>query len=119
MARAAPFFMNKQLIAYDDFSKISTWFEYDHDKDETYISYTGGETDKHVEASKSLQNDEDYTKQGLKNEMLHYAHIPPSILTQWAIMGVDINNRRALIEMVNKPEYAYLKTTTIKHLVKA
>jgi hypothetical protein len=107
--------MTKRLLSYDDFTKISTWFNYDPLTDETTLSYTGGDTENHVEASKSLQNDESYTRNGMKNEMLHYAHIPPSILMKWAILGVDVDDQQALFAMVNKPEYAYLKTTNMVH----
>jgi hypothetical protein len=111
--------MTKRLLAYDDFTKISTWFSYDAAKDETTLSYTGGDVDKHVEASRSLQNDEEYTRKGMKNEVLHYAHIPPSILMKWSILGVNVDDHNALFAMVNKPEYAYLKTTTLYHKAKA
>lgn len=111
--------MTKRLLSYDDFTKISTWFNYDDAKDETTLSYTGGDVEKHVEASRSLQDDEEYTRKGMKNEVLHYAHIPPSILMRWAIQGVNVDDHNALFAMVNKPEYAYLKTTTLYHKAKA
>ena len=51
--------------------------------------------------------------------MAHYAHIPNIILEKWANMGVNIANPDALVEMVNKPEWGYLKTTRKFVLAKA
>jgi hypothetical protein len=33
----------------------------------------------------------------------------------WFAKGVDIKDRKELIKWVNKPEYAYLKTTSMVH----
>jgi hypothetical protein len=109
--------MQKRFLDYDPFTGLIQHIHYDDLTDETHIETTqdSQRLNAEVDASKSLQNDEDYTKQGMKNEMLHYAHIPSGILMEWFAMGVDIKDRKELIKMVNKPEYAYLKTTNLVH----
>lgn len=107
--------MDKRILSVDPITKVITWFDYDHDNDTTIISYSGGTAKEDADASHKLQNDESYTKQGLKNEMVHYAHISDEQLLRWHCEGVDIRDTTALFQMVNKPEYRNLKTTTIMH----
>lgn len=110
----SPFFM-KRLLDYDPFSKVSTFHEYDSLTDKSTISYAG-DVETNLEWSKGLQKDESYSKKGMKKEMWHYAHIPNVTLLKWQIeKGLDINDTKALLREVNKPENAYLKATTKKH----
>lgn len=62
-----------------------------------------------LDYSKGLQNEPEHWKQGVKKDMVHYCHIPVAILMKWHHEGVNINNPRALINMVNKREWRYLK----------
>lgn len=104
----------RYFLGKDPISGISRWMDYDPLTDTTTEhaeQYIGHE----VEASKQLQNDPEYWKKGVKDEMAHYCHIPAIILEKWALMGVDINDTESLVKMVNKPEYSYLKTTTARH----
>ena len=110
--------MSKRLLDIDPVTKIASWFEYDDLTDDTTISYTGGDLDAQVEASKDLQNDDEYTRKGMKNDALHYAHIPDMILLKWKFEGVDITNKKELFRKVNEPEYSYLKTTKLVHKAK-
>lgn len=114
--KSGPFYM-KRLLEHDSFTGLTQYIHYDELTDETHIETVQDSTrlNAEVEASRSLQNDEDYTRKGMKNDMLHYAHIPSGVLMEWFAQGVDINDRKALIKMVNKPEYAYLKTTNLVH----
>lgn len=109
--------MDKRFLDYDPFTGLAQYIHYDAATDETHIETVQDATrlNNEVDASKSLQNDDDYTKAGLKNEMLHYAHIPAGVLMNWFALGIDINDRKTLIKMVNKPEYSYLKTTRLLH----
>jgi hypothetical protein len=107
--------MDKRVLDYDPLSKVITWFAYDDDTDTTYIEYTGGDARQKAEQSQTLQNDENYTKIGLKNSMVHYAHISDEQLLRWHCMGIDIKDKSELFRMVNKPEYSKLKTTTLVH----
>lgn len=107
--------MDKRVLEVDPITKIITWFSYDDETDTTIISYTGGDAKEKAEHSQRLQNDEEYTKKGLKNDMVHYAHISDEQLLRWHCMGVDIKDTKELFRMVNKPEYRKLKTTNLIH----
>jgi hypothetical protein len=107
--------MDKRVLDYDPLSKVCTWFEYNDATDETTISYTGGDAKEKSETSQMLQNDENYTRQGMKNEFVHYAHISDAQLLRWHCEGIDIKDHKQLFAMVNKPEYRKLKTTTLVH----
>jgi hypothetical protein len=109
--------MTRRLLDYDNFTATATYHHYDESTD-TSIIETVQDTDqieRELDATQSFRNDEEYTKQGMKNDVLHYAHIPTGVLMQWFTQGVNINDNKELFKMVNKPEYAYLKTTTMKH----
>jgi hypothetical protein len=109
--------MQKRLLGYDEFTGLMTFHHYDELTDESHIEtrQTDFQLNRELEATKELKNDEDYSKKGMKNEMLHYAHIPSGVLMEWFSQGVDIKDRKELIKMVNKPEYSYLKTTNLVH----
>jgi hypothetical protein len=72
-----------------------------------------------LEANKLLQNDENYSKQGIKEGWWHYAHLPAVIIEKFMNEhGVDVFNRdhdRKKYQLLNQPEYKYLKTTTKMH----
>jgi hypothetical protein len=68
-----------------------------------------------LDYSKALAKDEDVTRNGIKNEFWHYAHIPNVILEKWALEGVNINDPKELVKKVNSPDYAYFKTTSKYH----
>jgi hypothetical protein len=100
-----------RFLSHDPVTGISRWVEYDPATGDL-IEKAEKDCTASVEMSKSLQNDGDHWKQGVKNGMAHYAFIDNFLLEKWANEGVDINDNQALFEMVNKPEYAYLRTTT-------
>jgi len=68
-----------------------------------------------LEASKALAKDNEHWNKGVKNGWLHYAHIDDALLFKWHTMGVNISEPKELLEMVNKPEWAYLKCTGKVH----
>lgn len=106
--------MARRLLDYNPFNGLSTYFHYDESTDETHIE-TVGDSTAEVEAATQLRNNEDYTRKGMKNDFLHYAHITDAVLMKWHSMGVDIKDSKELIKMVNKPEWRYLKTTNLNH----
>jgi hypothetical protein len=65
---------------------------------------------------KAKANDAQASRDGIKNEWWHYAHIPNSLLLKCQIEeGIDTNDTKALLRKVNSPEYKYLKATALKH----
>lgn len=104
----------RYFLGKDPVSGISRYMEYDSLTDTT-TEYAEQDIGHEVEASKQLQNDDDFWKQGVKDEFAMYAHIPAILLERWAMEGVDINDAKALVKKVNHPDYAYLRTTTKRH----
>lgn len=109
--------MSRRFLEHDPYTGLTQYFHYDELTDETHIETVqdSAQLNKEIDASRDLQNDDDYTRKGMKAEMLHYAHIPAGVLMNWHAQGIDINDRKTLIKMVNKPEYSYLKTTRLQH----
>lgn len=97
---------------------MTTTFDYIPESDITVI---GREQDiSHIlDANKVLQNDDQLTKDGIKNSWWHYAQIPNIIIEKWKNEhGVDVFNKdheKAVYKLLNDPQYKFLKTTTKMH----
>ena len=113
--------MDKRLLSVDPLTGLMTWHSYDPLTDETIISYTA-DSSPILEGNKMMANDADYTKQGIKQEFWHYATIPVEVQMDWLInKGVDIYNpdhSKKISELLNDPDYRYLKTTHKHHEMK-
>ena len=110
--------MKRRLIAEDPITGIATFHEYNPDTDETTLIYVGDDGPC-LEENKRLANDDEYTKNGIKQEFWRYASIPPSVQLKWLTeKGVDVYNKehgKAVGRLVNDREWGYLKTTTKHH----
>lgn len=110
--------MAKRVIDYDPFTGVTTYFDYDHATDTTIV---GSQQDVSLllEQNKRLQNDSDYTKQGIKDGWWHYASYPAIIIEKWineyGVNVFDRNHEKKVTELTNRPEYRYLKTTLKMH----
>ncbi len=110
--------MAKRVLDYDPMTGVTTYFDYDHATDTTLL---GSEQDVSLllDANKALQNDEEYTKQGIKQGWWQYASYPAIIIEKWLNeYGVNVFNKdhgKKVFELTNRPEYRYLKTTTKMH----
>ena len=113
--------MDKRLLSVDPLTGLMTWHSYDPLTDETIISYTA-DSSPILEGNKMMANDPEYSKQGIKQEFWHYATIPVEVQMDWLInKGVDIYNRdhnAKVSQLLNDPEYRYLKTTHLHHKLK-
>jgi len=113
--------MDKRLLSYDPLTGLETWHSHDSLTDETIISYTA-DSSPILEGNKMMANDTDYTKQGIKQEFWHYATITVEVQMDWLInKGVDIYNKdhsQKVGQLLNDPEYLYLKTTHLHHKMK-
>ena len=109
--------MEKRLFDVDKYAGTKTWFHYDDQTDTSYLEtiHDKSVTNAGLKMAQELRNDESYTKKGIKNEALHYAWIPDELLLKWHVEGINIHDVKSLIKQVNKPEYAYLKTTNLVH----
>jgi hypothetical protein len=105
-------------VNYDPFTGMTTYFDYDHSTDTTIV---GSEQDVTalLDLNKRLQNDESYSKSGIKNGWWHYATYPSIIIEKWLNEhGVNVFNKdhqKKVLELTNRPEYRFLKTTTKMH----
>ena len=113
--------MDKRLLNYDALTGLFTWHSYDALTDETIISYTADSTPI-LDVNKKLANDSEYSKDGIKDEFWHYATIPVEVQMDWLInLGVDIYRKedaKKVSNLLNDPDYLYLKTTTGHHKFK-
>lgn len=110
--------MSRELFSYDPMTGMSIYFDYNDMTDETTLEYVQ-DTEPVLEANKTLAKADDYTKQGFKQEMWHYASIPVGLQMKWLIEdGLDVYDDNAwpqILRKLNSPEYQYLKTTTKNH----
>ena len=103
------------MIDYDPFTGVTTSFDYDHASDTTLIS-SEQDVSTLLDANKRLQNDPDVWKSGVKNSWAQYASYPAIVIEKWMNeYGVNVFNKdhtKKVLELTNRPEYRYLKTTT-------
>lgn len=106
---------------FDPLTGERVLFEYDAVTDNCQITH---QQDDNVvggilERNKSLALDADLTKRGIKNDLWKYASIPNIVIMKWKQeKGVDVFNRahrKKVFELLNDPEWRYLKTTAAIH----
>ena len=111
----------KRILDHDPQTGITTWFDYHPESDMTIVSREQ-DVEPFLEANKILQNDPDYSKKGIKESWWHYAHWPAVVIEKFLNEhGVDIFNpdhAKKKYQLLNQPEYRYLKTTTKVHNVR-
>lgn len=110
----------RRLFDTDPDTGITEYFHYDPLTGDCAIE-TIQDCEPVLDVNKSLQNDDDYTKQGIKDEMWHYASIPVVIQLKWLSEYGSQNwplrpgNEKLLMRLLNSPEWKYLKTTSKIH----
>lgn len=108
----------KRILDYDPFSGITTTFDYAPETDTTVL-YREQDISHILDANKALQNNEQLTKDGIKNSWWHYAQIPNIVIEKWKNEhGVDVFNKdheKAVYRLLNDPQYKFLKTTAKMH----
>ena len=111
--------MSKRILDYDPQTGVTEYFEYDSLSDTTTLS-RHQDVESVLEGNKTLQNDTDYTKKGIKGSFWHYANIPLITIEKWLNEeGIDVfnkNHERKVFQKLNSPEYRFLKTTHKTHL---
>jgi hypothetical protein len=113
----------KRLLDHDETTGVTEVFHYDHVTGDAFIE-TLQDVDGILDGNKALQNSDDYTKHGMKNDMLHFASIPIVVQMRWlAEYGSESwpmrpGNEKLLFRLLNSPEWRYLKTTNKVHLAR-
>ena len=109
--------MAKRLLDVDPMTGLATYHDYDRLNQRNVITYEQ-EAGNHIDYAESLANDGDYTRKGMKADMLHYAHIPDIVALKMKFEdGVDPwdpNNGPAVFNLINT-KYKRLKTTNLVH----
>lgn len=112
----------KRIVDYDPLSGATTYFDYVPETDTTQIITEFDDVAPLLELNKAMQNDDDFTKKGIKNGWWLYASIPNSLIHKWLIEdGINVYRRedeKRVFRKLNSPEYRYLKTTTKFHEVR-
>ena len=105
----------KRLLDYDPLTKTQTWHLYDHQTKKTEIK-TVQDVEAVLERNKQLANNDEYKKQGIKQDWYHMATIPNTILMEWKkthnidlINPTDDDLKRAE-KLLRDPEYKHLRT---------
>lgn len=110
--------MSKRVLEHDPLTGITTYFDYIHETDTTVIERVQ-DVEPILETNKILQNDDDITKQGIKDSWWKYATIPNIIIEKWlsehGVNLYDRNHQKAVFKLLNDPQYRYLKTTAKMH----
>ncbi len=95
---------------------ITQYFDYDPIKDEVHLTSVQDCTAL-IDLMTKLRNNEDYSKQGMKEEWWHYATIPAIVEIELRKKGLNIydkNATKAIIKEINQ-NYPAFKATTKHH----
>src|SRR3990167_5311714 len=110
--------MSERLLSFDPLTGLSSHFSYDELTDTTTIR-TSGDSTPYLERNKALANDTEFSKSGIKDGMWLYACFPPAVQVELLLNhGIDIYKREhgaRLSEILEDPQYKYLKTTVGHH----
>jgi hypothetical protein len=106
----------RQLLDTDPLTGVSTYFN----SEEGQFRFTSEQDVSLIlDGNKSLANRDSYTTKGIKEDMWHYATIPAVVELEWkqkhGVTLEDPNHRKKIFDLLNHPDYRYLKTTTKIH----
>lgn len=113
--------MTKRLLGHDPFTGVTEYFHYDHVTDTSYVE-TVQDVKPILEVTNELRNDDEYSKNGIKKEMWHFASIPIDVQMRWLNeygpknWPMHPHNSKLLFKLLASPEWKYLKTTNKIHL---
>jgi hypothetical protein len=108
----------RRLIDRNPITGEAVWYDFDRATDRAVITHTQDVTPL-LDRNKEAANDTDKTRRGIKRDWWKYASIPNVVLIDWKQrLGVDFDNQdhqKKIFQLLNSPDYAYLKTTTKHH----
>jgi hypothetical protein len=111
----------KRLLGYDEFTGVTEYFHYDPDTGNSIVE-TVQDCTGILDNTNELRNDDQYSKDGIKDGFWHYGQVPIVVQMKWlAEYGMKDwpmkpGNEKLLFRLLNSPEYRYLKTTNKIHL---
>lgn len=110
----------KREFDYDPITGIREIFHFDPITGDAHIE-TLQDCTEILDANKEMQNDEEYTRNGIKNEFWNYAFIPNVVQLKWLVKYGPENdpmrkgNEKLLFSLLNDPEWRHLKKTNKIH----
>jgi hypothetical protein len=114
----------KRLLSRDPEYGIAEWFHYDHVTGDVHIE-TVQDVEPILDNNRAQANDEEFTKDGIKDGMWRYASIPIVVQMRWlAEYGMKDwplkpGNEKLLFRLLNSPDWKYLKTTEKIHTARS
>lgn len=114
----------KRLLDYDPETGVQEIFHYDNLTGNVHIE-TRQDVTPILDENRQLRDDDDYTKQGIKNGEWHYARIPIWVQMKWLNeYGLENwpmhpRNSDLLFKLLNSSEWGYLKTTNKIHVARS
>jgi hypothetical protein len=111
----------KRILDHDELTGVTEIFHYDELTKEIHIE-SRQDVAPMLDLNKQLQNDEQYSKNGIKNEMWNYAFVPILVQLKW-INEYGLHNdpmrkenKELLFRLLNSREWRHLKRTNKIHL---
>lgn len=111
--------MKKNLLDWDAETRTATYHYYDESKDMTYIEEVQ-DLRPYAEELKRFRSGlggkghlNSYERQGIKNNMMHVATVPNSVLVDWMRKGIDVFGRNSAAEIkkeLNKSDMKPFRT---------
>ena len=106
------------LFDYDPITGIKEYFDYDPINDAVSITSEQDIT-LFLDRMNALRNNEDYSKDGIKEEWWHYCSIPSVVELELRKKGLCLENKdhmKQILKEINS-NYPFLKATTKKHAI--
>ena len=101
-----------KLLSYDPYTGIKEIFE--GNGDGSFRIQTVQDCQRIVDFNKACQNTPELKRNGIKNDMYHFARVPNTVLMEWKTKyNIDFNKKEDLprIEkLLSSPDYKYLRT---------
>lgn len=106
----------KRVLDHDPMTGITSYFEQEESTGRIHLSQ---ECDVQAELDycKGLANHDDYSKQGIKDEFWHYAHLPVIVIEQLLKKGINVYAKGTIKDVIKaiNTDYPHLKTTSGMH----
>lgn len=107
-----------RILDFDPLTGMTMTFRYDADTDTTVVGYQQ-DCAPILDDNKEAALDVDSHRKQAKNEWAHYARIPTVVQYKWlyehGVNFADKNHWPKVMQLLNSPEYKYLKRTTYYH----